>query len=348
MNFQRLKGTGINLSVIIISIIVFFVALFVVMGLANAQKPDTMDILAAAHDLNVGDVLTSQDLVVKTVFVDDNTSLYIPADEEGTASLLNGIVVVPIFVGQPIQRTSVVAEAAEGSRLSAALVNYPEGGSLYPLPLDFANVIAPSVDSFLPGDLVNITVVISSRPQPPVTPTVMPEFITGSEPYLPVAPQVIATNIPMETDVDKAKALLYPPMAKDLFPEGIRVIEVQGGTQKVDADAQTSDTVDPAAGYVDFNQPKVLILLVPDKKREELSLALQEGDALVVTLLSEGNEDPTEGFSYWDYEEWMKAQREQAMKDALSTLTAIPGNQSVLPSPIPTVILVTPTATPAQ
>ena len=348
MNFQRLKGTGINLGVIIISIIVFFVALFVVMGLANAQKPDTMDILAAAHDLNVGDVLTSQDLVVKTVFVDDNTSLYIPADEEGTASLLNGIVVVPIFVGQPIQRTSVVAEVAEGSRLSAALVNYPEGGSLYPLPLDFANVIAPSVDSFLPGDLVNITVVISSRPQPPVTPTVMPEFITGSEPYVPVAPQVIATNIPMETDVDKAKALLYPPMAKDLFPEGIRVIEVQGGTQKVDADAQTSDTVDPAAGYVDFNQPKVLILLVPNEKREELSLALQEGDALVVTLLSEGNEDPTEGFSYWDYEEWMKAQREQAMKDALSTLTAIPGNQSVLPSPTPTVIPVTPTATPAQ
>ena len=342
MNFQRLKGTGINLGVIIISIIVFFVALFVVMGLANAQKPDTMDILAAAHDLNVGDVLTSQDLVVKTVFVDDNTSLYIPADEEGTASLLNGIVVVPIFVGQPIQRTSVVAEAAEGSRLSAALVNYPEGGSLYPLPLDFANVIAPSVDSFLPGDLVNITVVISSRPQPPVTPTVMPEFITGSEPYLPVAPQVIATNIPMETDVDKAKALLYPPMAKDLFPEGIRVIEVQGGTQKVDADAQTSDTVDPAAGYVDFNQPKVLILLVPDKKREELSLALQEGDALVVTLLSSGNDSPTEGFSYWDYEEWIKAQREQAMKDVLSTLTAVPNNPLAIPSATPTAVPATP------
>lgn len=43
MNFQRLKGTGINLGVIIISIVIFFVALFVVMGLANAQKPDTID-----------------------------------------------------------------------------------------------------------------------------------------------------------------------------------------------------------------------------------------------------------------------------------------------------------------
>ena len=81
MNFQRLKGTGINLGVIIISIVVFFVALFVVMGLANAQKPDTMEILAAATDFSVGHVLSPQDLVVKTVFVDDNTSLYIRADD---------------------------------------------------------------------------------------------------------------------------------------------------------------------------------------------------------------------------------------------------------------------------
>lgn len=95
MNFQKLKGTGINLGVIMISIVVFFVALFVVMGLANAQKPATMDILAAATDFSVGHVLTPQDLVVKTVFVDDNTSLYVRADEEGTASLVNGIVVVP-------------------------------------------------------------------------------------------------------------------------------------------------------------------------------------------------------------------------------------------------------------
>jgi hypothetical protein len=340
---DKLKNTGANLGVIIVSIIVFFTALFVVMGLANAQKPDTMHILAAAQDFSVGHVLTPQDLVVKTVFVDDNASLYIHADEEGTASLVNGIVVVPMFVSQPILRTSVVADAAESSRLSAALANYPEGGSLFPLPLDLANVIAPSTDSFMPGDLVNLTVVISSRPQPPVTPTVMPEFITGSEPYLPVAPQVIASPIAMESDMDKAKALLYPPMAKDLFPEGVRVIEVQGGTKQVDTDAQTSDTVDPAAGYVDFNQPKVLILLVPDKKREELALALQEGDALVVSLLSRGSDSPTEGFSYWDYEEWMKAQREQAMKDALSTLTAMPNNPPAIPSATSTAIPAAPT-----
>ena len=312
---RRLAGTGLNVGVILISIVVFFVALFAMMGIANSQKPDTLDILAAAHDLSVGQPLTPNDIVVKTVFVDSNTEMYIPATEDGIASLSGGVVVVPIFVGQPIQRTSVVAQAAGDTRLSAALVNYPAGGSLFPLPLDFSNVVAPDIETFLPGDLVNITLVISSRPQPPSTPTVMPEFITGDTPYIGIAPQVVATPIPYETELAKAKALLYPPMSKDMFPEGIRVMAVQGAPEYVDPDASTQDTVDPAAGYIEFNKSKVLVLLVPNNKREELALALQEGDLLVVSLLARGDGSPTEGFSYWDLEEWMKGQREDAIKD---------------------------------
>lgn len=328
---RRLAGTGLNVGVILISIVVFFVALFAMMGIANSQKPDTLDILAAAHDLSVGQPLTPNDIVVKTVFVDSNTEMYIAATEDGIASLSGGVVVVPIIVGQPIQRTSVVAQAAGDTRLSAALVNYPAGGSLFPLPLDFSNVVAPDIETFLPGDLVNITLVISSRPQPPSTPTVMPEFITGDTPYIGIAPQVVATPIPYETELDKAKALLYPPMSKDMFPEGIRVIAVQGAPEYVDPDASTQDTVDPAAGYIEFNKSKVLVLLVPNDKREELALALQEGDLLVVSLLARGDGSPTEGFSYWDLEEWMKGQREDAIKDpptpaevASPTATPIP------------------------
>ena len=328
---RRLAGTGLNVGVILISIVVFFVALFAMMGIANSQKPDTLDILAAAHDLSVGQSITPNDIVVKTVFVDSNTEMYIPATEEGIASISGGVVVVPIFVGQPIQRTSVVAQAAGDTRLSAALVNYPAGGSLFPLPLDFSNVVAPDIETFMPGDLVNITLVISSRPQPPSTPTVMPEFITGDTPYIGIAPQVVATPIPYETELDKAKALLYPPMSKDMFPEGIRVIAVQGAPEYVDPDASTQDTVDPAAGYIEFNKSKVLVLLVPNDKREELALALQEGDLLVVSLLARGDGSPTEGFSYWDLEEWMKGQREDAIKDpptpaevASPTATPIP------------------------
>lgn len=322
---RRLAGTGLNVGVILISIVVFFLALFAMMGIANSQKPDTLDILAAAHDLSVGQPLTPNDIVVKTVFVDSNTEMYIPATEEGIASLSGGVVVVPIFVGQPIQRTSIVAQAAGDTRLSAALVNYPAGGSLFPLPLDFSNVVAPDIETFLPGDLVNITLVISSRPQPPSTPTVMPEFITGDTPYIGIAPQVVATPIPYETELDKAKALLYPPMSKDLFPEGIRVIAVQGAPLRVDPSASTQNTVDPAAGYIAFNKPKILVLLIPNHKREELALALQEGDLLVVSLLARGDGSPTEGFSYWDLEEWMKGQREDAIKAApISTDVASP------------------------
>jgi len=323
--FRRLAGTGLNVGVILISIVVFFVALFVMMGIANSQKPDTMDILAAAHDLSVGQSLTANDIVVKTVFVDSNTEMYIPATDEGTASIISGVVVVPIFVGQPIQRTSIVAQAAGDTRLSTVLTNYPAGGSLFPLPLDFSNVVAPDIETFVPGDLVNLTVVISSRPQPPSTPTVMPEFITGDTPYIGIAPQVVATPIPNETEMDKAKALLYPPMSKDMFPEGVRVIAVQGAPEYVDPDASTQDTIDPAAGYIEFNKPKVLILLVPDNKREQLALALQEGDMLVVSLLSRGDEGVTAGFSYWDYEEQMKAEREDAyLQQSVSTPTVVP------------------------
>jgi hypothetical protein len=338
---RRIGGAGVNVGVLVVSIAVFFIALFAVLGIANSQKPPTMDILAAAHDLNVGDTLTSNDFVVKTVFVDDNASMYVEANEEGIASTLNGIVAIPMFVGQPIQRTSIVANSGEGTRLSALLASYPAGGSLFPLPLDFSNVVAPNIDSFRPGDLINITVVISSRPQPPSTPTVLPEFITGDEPYVPIAPQVIATNVPMETELDEAKALLYPPMSKDMFPGGIRVVEVQGNTELRDPAAAEQDTIDPAAGYVEFNKPKVLVLLVPDDKREELSLALQEGDLLVVSLLATGNDGPTAGFSYWDYEELLKEQREQAFLEASSavrpivtpTIIATPTSLPVTPTP---------------
>ena len=136
----------------------------------------------------------------------------------------------------------------------------------------------------------------------------MPGFITGSEPYVPVVPQVIASPIPTESDMDKAKGLHYPTMAKDLFPEGVRVIEVQGDTKKIAADAQKSGTLDLAAGYVDLNPPQVLILLVPDKKCEAQALALQEGDARVVSLLSNVNDSPPDaGKSCNDVLRWLAA-----------------------------------------
>ncbi len=45
-----------------------------------------------------------------------------------------------------------------------------------------------------------------------------------------------------------------------------------------------------------------------------LSLALQQGDRLVVSLMARGEDDPTAGFTYWDFEDLFKADREEVLK----------------------------------
>jgi Flp pilus assembly protein CpaB len=174
---KRLASTGVNLVVLGVSVGIFLIAFISLNALGAAQKPPTISVLSATRDLNIGDVITPNDLAVKTVFKDDNASLYIPEDE--VTGVASGIVAQPIFSGQPIFRTAIVAQAAEGTRLSAVLAKYP-GYSLFPLPLDAMNLVAPDVDAFLPGDLVNVTMVISSRPQQITTPTAMPQVTIDS------------------------------------------------------------------------------------------------------------------------------------------------------------------------
>jgi hypothetical protein len=57
----------------------------------------------------------------------------------------------------------------------------------------------------------------------------------------------------------------------------------------------------------------------------------------VVSLLATGNDGPTVGFSYWDYEELIKKQREEAYLEASSDV--------ITPTVVPTPILMP--ATPA-
>ena len=180
---NRIKRTGLNVTVLIVSILVFVVAFAALIAFVNASKPQSVDVLAAAQDLNVGDVISPNDINVKTVYVDSNSSLYITADQQ--ANVVNGIVAVPIYAGQPIFKTSIVAPAGEGSRISAILAKNP-GFGLFPLPLDKANVVAPSAASFMPGDLVDVTLVITTRPQVPLHPRqLLPIITTLPIPALP-------------------------------------------------------------------------------------------------------------------------------------------------------------------
>jgi hypothetical protein len=280
---------------------VFLVAFFMLNALSTAQRPPTVDILSAARDLNIGDVISPDSLEVKTVFQDDNSNLYITAEEvEGVAG---GIVAQPILSGQPVFRTAILAPAAEGTRLSAALAEYP-GHSLFPLPLDAMNVVAPDLAAFLPGDLVGVTVVIAARPQQFSTPTPMPELLLPADTLL----EPTATPDPGESAIAEAQSRSFPPLAKDLFPMGVRVIAVQG------LPPATDSTDDGSSSFTTFDQPQMLILLVPNQAREVLSLALQQGDRLVVSLMARGEDDPTAGFTYWDFEDLFKADREEVLK----------------------------------
>ena len=296
---KRIASTGVNLVVLGVSVGIFLVAFIALNALGAAQKPPTISVLSATRDLNIGDVIMENDLAVKTVFQDDNASMYIPGEE--VTGVVGGVVAQPIFNGQPIFRSAILAQAAEGTRLSAVLAQFP-GHSLFPLPLDAMNLVSPDAEAFLPGDLIGVTVVISTRPQQMSTPTPMPELVI--DPGYNIEP----TDQPSPLELEQADAInrSFPPLAKDLFPMGVRVIAVQGLPQ------QTESSEDSGSFNLD-TQPKMLILLVPNQSREVLSLALQQGDRLVVSLMARGDETPSAGFTYWDFEDLFKQDREEVL-----------------------------------
>jgi Flp pilus assembly protein CpaB len=298
---KRIASTGVNLVVLGVSVGIFLVAFIALNALGAAQKPPTISVLSATRDLNIGDVITPNDLAVKTVFQDDNASLYIPGEE--VTDVVGGIVAQPIGSGQPIFRNAIVASAAEGTRLSAVLAQFP-GHSLFPLPLDAMNLVSPDAEAFLPGDLIGVTVVISTRPQQMSTPTPMPELVID-----PGYVEPTAQPSPLELEQADALSRALPPLAKDLFPMGVRVIAVQG----LPAQTDSTENSDSGSSFTLEDTQKMLILLVPNESREVLSLALQQGDRLVVSLMARGDETPSAGFTYWDFEDLFKSDRKEVL-----------------------------------
>ena len=123
----------------------------------------------------------------------------------------------------------------------------------------------------LPGDLIGVTVVISTRPQQMSTPTPMPELVIDPG-------YVEPTTQPSRLNWNRRMHEPFLPAAcQGSVPDGVRVIAVRGLPQ------QTESSEDSGSFNLD-TQPKMLILLVPNESREVLSLALQQGDRLVVPL----------------------------------------------------------------
>jgi len=90
---------------------------------------------------------------------------------------------------------------------------------------------------------------------------------------------------------------------------GVRVIAVQGLLAQTDS---TENSESGSSFTLDDTQ-KMLILLVPNESREVLSLALQQGDRLVVSLMARGDETPSAGFTYWDFEDLFKTDRKEVL-----------------------------------
>jgi len=307
---ERLAKAGVNTVVILIAIIVFIGAFVALMFFGNASRPATIEILAASRDLNIGDTIGAADLVTITVFKDQLANQYIPPDQ--AAQVVGGYTALPIHSGQPVMRNSIIAPAGVGTRLSAVLAKYP-GYSLFPLPLDVQNVDAAEADTYLPGDMVSVTIVIATRPQPPTTPT--PENPYGAS--ITPAPQPVATA--EENPLQDALSRGFPPMAKNIFPEGVMVIAVQGlpvqtVSQNPTSGSSASNSNSSSITQVDVNQPKRLILLVPSASVEPLALGLQSGDMVVVSMVTAGQPKQTTGFSYWDLEELFRLEREGILK----------------------------------
>jgi hypothetical protein len=307
---ERLAKAGVNTIVILIAIAVFVVAFVAQIAFGNASRPATIKILAASRDLSIGDTVAATDLVTINVYQDQLANQYIPPDQAD--QVVGGYTALPIHSGQPVMRNSIIAPAGMGTRLSAVLAKYP-GYSLFPLPLDATNVAAAEADSYLPGDLVSVTIVIDSRPQPPTTPT--PEDSSGST-TTPI-PQPAATS--EENALQDALNRGYPPMAKDIFPQGVMVIAVQGlpvqtVSQNNLSGSRSVDSNSTNVSQVDINQPKRLILLVPSESIEPLALGLQSGDRLIVSMVTAGQPKQTTGFTYWDLEELFRLEREGILK----------------------------------
>ena len=291
---------GSNWVVLVAAIVIGAVAFFASLMISRGQTPPKVDILVAARDLNVGDVVTQADLLSKTVFQDNSNDYYIPTNE--AAALVGGYVTIPVMSGQPVMRLNVIADAGIGEQLSAILAHYGEGYRLFTLPMDEPNIVTASIEGFNPGDLIGLTLTVVTRPQAPTTPT------PTTNPTLAV---VTPTPQPIKSTFTEANSRIWPPMAKDLFPEGVRVVAVYGKPHVQAAATPDSNNLYQSSSTEQL--PQYLVLLVPNEDVEMLSFALTAGEQLYVTLMVKGSDTQTAGFTFWDLEDWMKADRQDVL-----------------------------------
>lgn len=286
------------------ALVIFVVLLVIFLAVSSSSKPPQVEVLAAAHPLHPGDVLTAADLQTVKVYKDARAEAYIPASRQ--SDVIGGVVLQPFNSGEPITKLGVASPGTAETRLAGLLTKFP-GMAIFPLPLDLNNVVSPQIDEFHEGDIVSLTVVYTDRPSLPENPATAYQeqsgLMLGGATPAPLA--VTPTPTPSWTDyTERGK----PPVAKT-FETGYRVVAVLG-KQEEQAETEKS-TEDNASPYVLANRPPrpILMLLVPQKDIEPLSLAVTQGHVFVSLALKVS--PPPGGFSYWDFEQMLKEERER-------------------------------------
>jgi hypothetical protein len=247
-----------------------------------------VELLAAARDLPAGTTLTEKDLKAIRAFRDEASAAFVPAEE--ITRTVGGLLAMPVRAGSPIPRDALLAPA--GARFSALLADAP-GHAAFPLFLDEPNVASPPVETFRPGDVVGILAVVAhepTRPEAPVVPELPPAALPPATPHpTPAAPPATLTaTLPVTVRI---------PVAKSLFPQGVRVL------------IALSPRTDPELGAVS-GRP-ALILLVPAGELERLALALQQAEKVFVVHLgrAEGLPERTPAFTFDDFLAQMEEDR---------------------------------------
>ena len=313
----------------VIALVIFVVLLIFFFAASAAMRPAQVQVVAAARNLHPGDVLTAADLQVVKVYQDARATAYIPASRQ--SDIVGGVVLQPFDASDPITKLGVASPGTADTRLAGLLADFPDM-AIFPLPLDLNNVVAPQVDEFHQGDIVSLTVVYVDRPSLPENPATAYQqqggFLMGETPA-PVATAVTPTPTPSWMDyTERGK----PPVAKT-FETGYRVVAVLG---KQEQQTTTEDTTtDNASPYALGNQPPrpILMLLVPQKDIEPLSLAVTQGHIFVSLALKVS--PPPGGFSYWDFEQMLKDERKRLQSEQVAP-SATPSAPAPTPTPTPT------------
>ncbi len=321
--------------------IALFLAALVFIGnliLTRAMRPATMDVLAAARPLQAGAPITQQDLTTVQVYQDARASLYLPADQ--LQDVVGGYVLRDFAAGEPIVRDAILAP---GSDRIAALLSHPDQ-VVFPLPLDASNVIAGAPSSYLPGDIVGITIVFQNQPQQPSR-----QEVVGLAPFYETLPDTLGappTATPTPTPVippyeDRG----VPPLARSLTVQA-RVVRVTGLPPEI-VDTETTETTSIFSAT--SQEKPYLWVLMPAKDTELLTLALSSGEVYVY-LSHPAAADRPGGFSYWDFLAQIRAERMALPVSTpgapTATATVTPGTPAPASPTLTPQITISPTATP--